>query len=73
MPLSSNIGFADAVLLLLASQHAQLTALIVALAFGFLVGAFGHVVNAKWLILTGITIIGGASAYFLIYAEAGTR
>jgi hypothetical protein len=61
------------VLLLLASQHAQLTALIIVLAFGFLVGTAGHMMRAPWLILTGILLIGLASAYFLIYAEAGTR
>jgi hypothetical protein len=56
---------------LLASQHAQLTALIIVLAFGFLVGAVGHMIRAPWLILTGIALIGLASAYFLIYAEGG--
>jgi hypothetical protein len=30
-------------------------------------------IHAPWLILTGILLIGLASAYFLIYAEAGTR
>jgi hypothetical protein len=61
------------VVLLLASQHTQLTVLVIVLAFGFLVGVAGHTIRAPWLILTGIAIIGGASAYFLIYAEAGTR
>jgi hypothetical protein len=59
------------VVLLLASQHAQLTALIIVLAFGFLVGTAGHMMRAPWLILTGIALIGLASAYFLIYAEGG--
>jgi hypothetical protein len=52
--------------LTLASQQSQLNAFVVVLVFGLLVGVFGHVIRSRTLILTGITIIGGASVYFLV-------
>ena len=58
-------------LLLIASQHTQLTVMIVVLLFGLLIGVVGHLARASWLILTGIAIIGGASAYFLIFVQSG--
>jgi len=33
------------------------------LAVGFLIGVFGHVIKSRLLILTGILIVGGVSAY----------
>jgi hypothetical protein len=35
-----------------------------AMAVGFLIGVFGHVIKSRLLILTGILIVGGVSAYF---------
>jgi hypothetical protein len=35
-----------------------------AMAFGFLIGVFGHVIRSRVLIVTGILIVGGVSAYF---------
>jgi hypothetical protein len=67
----SNIGFLSRMVLLIASQHAQLVSLIVVLVFGLVVGVLGHLAQANWLILTGIAIIGGVSAYFLIYVQSG--
>jgi hypothetical protein len=58
------------VVLALASQQSQLNALIVVLVFGLLVGVFGHVIRSRTLILTGIAIIGGVSAYFLVVVAA---
>jgi hypothetical protein len=52
------------VLLLIASEQATLHALIAVLVFGFVIGVFGHIANSRTLILTGILIIGGVSAYF---------
>jgi hypothetical protein len=52
------------VLLLLASEQATFHALIAVLIFGLVIGLFGHVVSSRTLILTGILIIGGVSAYF---------
>lgn len=59
-----------AVVLTLASQQSQLNAFIVVLVFGLLVGVFGHVIRSRTLILTGIAIIGGMSAYFLVVVAA---
>jgi hypothetical protein len=58
------------VVLALASQQSQLNAFIVVLVFGLLVGVFGHVIRSRTLILTGIAIIGGVSAYFLVVVAA---
>jgi hypothetical protein len=58
------------VVLTLASQQSQLNAFIVVLLFGLLVGVFGHVIRSRTLILTGIAIIGGVSAYFLVVVAA---
>jgi hypothetical protein len=35
-----------------------------AMAVGFIVGAFGHVIHSRTSILTGIAIVGFVSAYF---------
>lgn len=51
--------------LLLAASQAQLNAFLIALVFGLVIGTFGHIIRSRTLILTGITIIGGVSAYFL--------
>lgn len=34
------------------------------MAVGFLVGVYGHVIRSRTLIVTGIVIVGGVSAYF---------
>jgi hypothetical protein len=34
------------------------------MGFGFLIGAYGHVIKSRTLILTGILIVGAVSAYF---------
>jgi hypothetical protein len=34
------------------------------LIFGLIIGVFGHIISSKTLILTGILIIGGVTAYF---------
>jgi hypothetical protein len=52
------------VILLIASQQATFHALIAVLIFGLVVGVFGHIISSRTLILTGILIIGGVSAYF---------
>jgi hypothetical protein len=51
-------------ILLIASQQAEFHALIAVMIFGLVIGVFGHIINSRTLILTGILIIGGASAYF---------
>jgi hypothetical protein len=34
------------------------------IGFGFLIGAYGHVIHSRALIITGIVIVGGVSSYF---------
>lgn len=34
-----------------------------AMAFGFLIGVAGHIIRSRLLILTGILIVSGVSAY----------
>jgi hypothetical protein len=50
--------------LVLAVQSAHLGVFIAALAFGALVGVFGHIIGSRILIVTGILVIGLVSAYF---------
>jgi hypothetical protein len=52
------------VVLLIASQQAAFHALIAVLIFGLVIGVLGHIISSRTLILTGILIIGGVSAYF---------
>lgn len=52
-----------AVLLPLAATS-SLTPYAVAMGFGFLIGAYGHLSHSRTLILTGILIVGLVSAYF---------
>lgn len=34
------------------------------MAFGFIIGVFGHIIRSRMLIVTGIVIVGALSAYF---------
>ncbi len=45
------------------SSHLGLFA--AAIALGFLVGAFGHIIRSRALIITGILVIGAVSAYYV--------
>ncbi len=36
----------------------------VVMAVGFLIGVYGHVIKSRLLILVGIVMVGGVSAYF---------
>jgi hypothetical protein len=51
-------------LLLGSSQSSDLHATLAALVVGVLIGVFGHIIRSRGLILTGIIIIGGVTAYF---------
>lgn len=51
-------------ILVIASQQAVFHALIAVLVLGLVIGVFGHIISSRTLILTGILIIGGVSAYF---------
>jgi uncharacterized membrane protein (UPF0136 family) len=45
------------------SSHLGLFA--AAIAVGFLIGVFGHIIRSRPLILTGIIVIGAVSAYYV--------
>ncbi len=45
------------------SSHLGLFA--AAIALGFLVGTFGHIIRSRALIITGIVVIGAVSAYYV--------
>ena len=66
-----NIGFWQPVLVFLASQQSQLTVFVLVLIIGLGVGVFGHIISSRTLILTGILIIGLASAYFSFVLQPG--
>lgn len=51
-------------LLVLGTQQSQLHVLLAAMAFGLLVGVFGHIIRSRTLILTGILIIALVGGYF---------
>ncbi len=36
----------------------------IAMAVGFIIGVYGHVIKSRLLILVGIAIVGAVSAYF---------
>jgi hypothetical protein len=57
------------VILLIASQQSQLHAFVAVLVFGLILGVFGHIISSRPLILAGIIIIGGLSAYFAFVAQ----
>jgi uncharacterized membrane protein (UPF0136 family) len=45
------------------SSHLGLFA--AAIALGFLIGVFGHIIRSRTLIITGIVVIGAVSAYYV--------
>ena len=54
-----------------ASSH--LGAFTAVLAFGLVVGVFGHIINSRALIVAGILVIGLASAYFSFVLQPGSH
>jgi hypothetical protein len=63
----------DAVILLLASQQSQLTAFVLVLVFGLLIGVYGHLIHSRTLIVSGILVIGLVSAYFSFVLQPGGK
>ena len=47
-----------------AAGSANISAFSAVLLFGLAVGVFGHIIKSRTLIVAGIIIIGGVSAYF---------
>ena len=58
-------------LLVLASQQSQVNAFVAVLVFGLVVGVLGHIARSRTLVLTGILVIGLASAYFSFVLQPG--
>jgi hypothetical protein len=52
------------------SSHLGLFA--AAIAFGFVLGTFGHIIRSRPLILTGILVIALASGYYVFLLEPGS-
>jgi len=50
--------------LLIASQQSQLDGWIAIVVLGFVIGVIGHLWNQRLLIVLGIALVGGFSAYF---------
>jgi hypothetical protein len=59
--------------LLLAAATAPVGAIIAVLVVGLAIGVFGHIINSRTLIITGIAVIGLVSAYFSFVAQPGSR
>ncbi len=51
-------------MLLVLAASAHLGPFIAVLVFGLVIGVFGHIIQSRTLIITGILIIGLVSAYF---------
>ena len=58
-------------ILVLASQQSQLRAFVGVIVFGLVVAVLGHISRSRTLILTGILVIGLASAYFSFVLQPG--
>jgi hypothetical protein len=52
-------------LLSVAVRSSHLGVFAAATALGFLIGIFGHIINSRPLIITGILVIGVVSAYYV--------
>jgi hypothetical protein len=51
-------------LVLYAAESAHLAVFVPVLLLGLGVALLGHLTRERWLVLTGLLILGGASAYF---------
>jgi hypothetical protein len=60
-------------MLLLAAQSSHIGLFTVALVIGLAIGVLGHISNSRWLIITGILIIGLVSAYFSFVLQPSGR
>jgi hypothetical protein len=59
-------------LLIAAASPPPLGAIAGAVAAGALIGVYGHIVHSRTLILTGIIVIAGVSAYFSFVLQPGS-
>lgn len=56
----------------LAAAADHLSTFLIALAIGFLVGVYGHIVRSRTLVLTGIFVVMAVSLYFVASGEVQT-
>jgi hypothetical protein len=56
-------------LLALAVGSSHLGLFSAVIAFGFVLGVFGHIIQSRTLILTGILVIGLVSAFYVFALE----
>jgi hypothetical protein len=59
-------------LLRFADATAHLGTFAIALALGFAVGVYGHVIRSRTVVMTGIVVVAAVSIYFVISGEAQT-
>jgi hypothetical protein len=52
------------------SSHLGLFAAVI--AFGFVLGTFGHIIRSRPVIVTGILVIGVTSAYYVFLLQPGS-
>jgi hypothetical protein len=60
-------------MLLYAVQSSHIGLFTAALVIGLAIGVLGHLSKARWLIITGILIIGLVSAYFSFVLQPSGR
>lgn len=59
-------------ILQLAAASDNLAPYAVVMGVGFLVGIYGHVIKSRTVILIGIALVGGVSAYFVFFVAKVT-
>jgi hypothetical protein len=57
---------------ILAAQVSSPLGPALAVGFGFVLASFGHIIKSRLLILTGLVIIGGVSAYVAFVVQPGS-
>ena len=60
-------------LVVLATQSSHLTLFIIALSVALVIAVFGHIVQSRTMIITGILLIGLISAYFSFVLQPGGK
>jgi hypothetical protein len=60
-------------MLLYAVQSSHIGLFTAALVVGLAIGVLGHISRSRWLIITGILIIGLVSAYFSFVLQPSGR
>jgi hypothetical protein len=58
--------------LVLAAVSDNVAPYAIVMGVGFLVGVYGHVIKSRTLILIGIALVGGVSAYFVFFVAKVT-